>query len=113
MARGYDRLETRGPRVREREQMETLAASIAVLARKRLWRKRFSGVEAAALRHWRDLAAIPVTGVTTTTPAVTQFGVTRTVPAVTTQPSTAVTASAPTQAPVTRQVVVVRRSRAS
>ena len=71
------------------------------------------GADQAAGDGSSDLAAIPVTGVTTTTPAVTQFGVTRTVPAVTTQPSTAVTAPAPTQAPVRRQVVVVRRSRAS
>ncbi|MCE1238168.1 MAG: AMP-binding protein [Hyphomicrobiales bacterium] len=60
MARGYDRLETRGKRVREREQMAGLADAIAVLSRKRLWRKRFAGVDAAELRHWRDLAAIPV-----------------------------------------------------
>ena len=60
MARGYDRLETRGPRVREREQMAALSAAIAVLARKRLWRKRFSSIDATALGRFRDLAAIPV-----------------------------------------------------
>lgn len=60
MARGYDRLETRGPRVREREQMAALSEAIAVLARKRLWRRRFSSVDPTAMRHWRDLAAIPV-----------------------------------------------------
>jgi phenylacetate-CoA ligase len=60
MARGFDRAETRGPRVREREQMAALAGAIADLARKRLWRKRFSKVEPMAMRHYRDLAAIPV-----------------------------------------------------
>ncbi len=60
MARRFDRLETRGPRVREREQMTLLAEAIAGLARKRLWRKRFANVDPATLRHWRDLAAVPV-----------------------------------------------------
>jgi phenylacetate-CoA ligase len=60
MTRRFDRLETRGPRVREREQMAALAEAIGELARKRLWRKRFASVDPTRLRHWRDLAAIPV-----------------------------------------------------
>lgn len=60
MARRFDRLETRGPRVREREQMAELARAIAILARKRLWRRRFAGIDPEALGHYRDLAAIPV-----------------------------------------------------
>ena len=60
MARGWDRLETRGPRVREREQMTAVAEVVAMLARKRLWRRRFAGIDPAALRRYRDLAAIPV-----------------------------------------------------
>ena len=62
-----------------------------------------------------DFAAVPVTGVTTRTPTVIPFGTTRTVPAVASQSSTGTTTVAPvaTQAPATRQVVVVRRSRPS
>ena len=60
MTRRFDRLETRGPRVREREQMALLAEAIATLSRKRLWRKRFSAVDPNGPSHFRDLAAIPV-----------------------------------------------------
>lgn len=60
MADHYDRLEKRGPRVRERAQMEALAEAVAVLAKKRPWKKRFKGIDPAELRRYRDLAAIPV-----------------------------------------------------
>ena len=60
MADFYDRLETRRPATRERAQMKALREAVERLAATRVWRGRFSDVNAAKLRTRADLAAVPV-----------------------------------------------------